>query len=382
MPGFWDEPPDDLPPDATTGQGIDESNPDVNTSAPVVPPKSLLDPYAPVFDPSKPGGGSLGGGGNQGDWQGYIRKRQSELPASAASLKLIAQELKDQGYNVNVPTHAGGLSSDDKLTVNGQTVDFITGVDGPNPGWWFGEQGRSNGAGAVTHVTPYDAPNINSTFTPPDPSAVNTDPSYQFRLNQGAQSLTNLATRGGGLLTGGVAKGLIDYGQNAASQEYGNIYNRALANWQANTGQANTAANFGLNAWQANAGQTNAEGQLANQGGYLALAGDQQNFNQGLDTYKTNQGNYYQGQQNQYNGLYGLANLGLNGINSANGSGADYANNAGNIYANQGNSKAAGTVGAANATNSGIAGGANAASQALYLAWLKRQGVPSSTPTV
>ncbi len=70
-----------------------------------------------------------------------------------------------------------------------------------------------------------------------------TDPSYQWRLSQGLKGLERGAASRGTLLTGGLQKGLIDYGQNAASQEYGNVYQRALASY--GTNRDTNAQNFG-----------------------------------------------------------------------------------------------------------------------------------------
>ena len=52
------------------------------------------------------------------------------------------------------------------------------------------------------------------------------DPSYNFRLQQGNLATTNLANRAGGLIGGNALQGLTDYGQNLASTEYGNVFNR------------------------------------------------------------------------------------------------------------------------------------------------------------
>jgi hypothetical protein len=52
------------------------------------------------------------------------------------------------------------------------------------------------------------------------------DPSYNFRLQQGNIATTNLANQAGGLIGGNALQGLTNYGQNAASQEYGNVFNR------------------------------------------------------------------------------------------------------------------------------------------------------------
>lgn len=62
------------------------------------------------------------------------------------------------------------------------------------------------------------------------------DPSYQFRFNEGRRAIENSAAARGGLLSGNAIKELTNYGQNAASQEFGNVYNRLAG--LANTGQA------------------------------------------------------------------------------------------------------------------------------------------------
>ena len=52
------------------------------------------------------------------------------------------------------------------------------------------------------------------------------DPSYQFRLQQGQNAIQSSAAAQGGLLSGATLKALQNYGQESASQEYGNAYNR------------------------------------------------------------------------------------------------------------------------------------------------------------
>ena len=56
--------------------------------------------------------------------------------------------------------------------------------------------------------------------------ANNVDPGYQFRLQQGMMTNQNAANQFGGLLGGNAMRGLQDYAQGAASQEYGNAFNR------------------------------------------------------------------------------------------------------------------------------------------------------------
>jgi len=97
------------------------------------------------------------------------------------------------------------------------------------------------------------------------------DPSYNFRLQQGNLATSNLLNSSGGLVGGNALQGLTNYGQNAASQEYGNAFNRYQT--QRSNIYNNLASIAGLG--QTSLGQT---GQLAGQtaqgvGGAIAGAG-------------------------------------------------------------------------------------------------------------
>jgi hypothetical protein len=97
-------------------------------------------------------------------------------------------------------------------------------------------------------------------------------PDYQFRLNQGTTAITGNAAAKGLLDSGSLGKGLIDYGQQAASQEFGSWYNRiaslagvgqtAVAG-SAAAGAASTAAQTGI--LQSQGAQTASS--IATQGG-------------------------------------------------------------------------------------------------------------------
>lgn len=52
------------------------------------------------------------------------------------------------------------------------------------------------------------------------------DPGYQFRLSEGLKALDRQAAARGGLISGGALKAAQRYGQEAASQEYQNAFNR------------------------------------------------------------------------------------------------------------------------------------------------------------
>ena len=90
------------------------------------------------------------------------------------------------------------------------------------------------------------------------------DPSMAFRQKIGTQATERLANVGGGAISGNTMRALTDYGQNLASTEYGNAFNRFqtergnIYNTLANiAGMGQGAVNTGVNAGQGfAAGQT------------------------------------------------------------------------------------------------------------------------------
>ena len=64
---------------------------------------------------------------------------------------------------------------------------------------------------------------LNRNFTMAD---FQQDPGYQFRMNQGTNALQAGGAAQGNYFSGTMGTALQDYGQNAASQEYQNAYNR------------------------------------------------------------------------------------------------------------------------------------------------------------
>lgn len=64
---------------------------------------------------------------------------------------------------------------------------------------------------------------FNRNFTLAD---FNQDPGYQFRMDQGQKALEASAAARGGALSGGALKAISQYGQDYASGEYSNAYNR------------------------------------------------------------------------------------------------------------------------------------------------------------
>lgn len=104
-------------------------------------------------------------------------------------------------------------------------------------------------SGSFSAPTPTALPNV-PTFTAPTytqapgfsyadfkgPSVADAlnDPGYLFRRQQGQNALQNWAAARGTLADSGTAKALEDYGENDASQEYQNVWNRDLNAYQTN----------------------------------------------------------------------------------------------------------------------------------------------------
>lgn len=99
------------------------------------------------------------------------------------------------------------------------------------------EFGGGGGMGSGLFTTPFTPPTPNALpempqFHAPTMADLLQDPSYQWRTNQGQQALEQSAAARGLLNTGGTLKDLINYGQNAASQEFGNVWGRKMAEYQ------------------------------------------------------------------------------------------------------------------------------------------------------
>ena len=132
--------------------------------------------------------------------------------------------------------------------------------------------------GAPFTGTPYQAPS----FTPPSGLDEANDPGFMARLKMGTDALQHAAAAKGSILSGGTLKAIERYAQDYASNEYGNVYNRALgtAGFNRDTGQQGFANQFGVS--QFNAGQ------------------GQQGFRNALDVASFNAGQGQQGYQNRY----------------------------------------------------------------------------------
>ena len=86
---------------------------------------------------------------------------------------------------------------------------------------------------------------FSQTYTGQD---IYSDPSYQFRLQQGQDAIQSSAAAQGGLLSGATLKALQGYGQDMASQEYQNAYNRFNADQTNRYNRLSNIVGMGQNA--------------------------------------------------------------------------------------------------------------------------------------
>lgn len=114
-------------------------------------------------------------------------------------------------------------------------------------------------------------------FAAPSAADALSDPGYQFVRDQGEGALQNWAAAKGTLNDSETADALINYGQQAASTQYGNVYNR-----DAQTYNTNAATQFQpqLMQWGAQIGQNNL--QYSNQWNQFL-----QDYNQYLNRFNT-----------------------------------------------------------------------------------------------
>jgi hypothetical protein len=161
-------------------------------------------------------------------------------------------------------------------------------------------------------------------FTPPTPASLANDPGYQFRLQTGQRALEGSAAARGGLLSGGAARGLTEFGQQLGSQEYQQAYGRALGENQLGYGRALAGNELRYS---------------------RDLAANQDQYQRALQQWQLGQGL----NQQQYNRLSGLAGVGQQTGQYLGNLGSAYAQNAGDIMQSRGAALAAGQIGSANA---------------------------------
>ena len=107
------------------------------------------------------------------------------------------------------------------------------------------------------------------------------DPGYAFRMSEGLKALDRTAASRGGLMSGATLKGTQRYGQDLASQEYSNAFNRYQTN---RTNQLQPLGNLMAAGQSAAGGQNTASGSYGTAGRELAQAQGNIAAQQGINT--------------------------------------------------------------------------------------------------
>ena len=162
------------------------------------------------------------------------------------------------------------------------------------------EPWRQAGITALNKLTP-----LATEYTPFGMQQFQQDPGYAFRMQEGMKALERSAAARGGLLSGGMLKGAQRYGQDLASQEYMNAFNRYQAERNAQLNPLQSLAGVGQTATNqlgqagqtmaGNVGQALGAAAQARASGYIGGANA---LTQGLGTYLN-----YQQNQNLLNML-------------------------------------------------------------------------------
>lgn len=153
-----------------------------------------------------------------------------------------------------------------------------------------------------------------------DPSKVQFDPGFQYRLDQANKAIQASAAAHGRLNSGGTLMQIDRNTQDLAGQEYQNAYGRALTNYQ------------------------------------------------------TDENTFFNNQTNQYNKLAGVAGIGQNGVAQLNQAGQASTAAQAQLGTAGAAATAAGIVGSTNAITGGLSSGASALGNNLILSQLLKGG--------
>lgn len=252
------------------------------------------------------------------------------------------------------PQYNGIIAWDPTRQIYESQGGYFTNIPGnPQGGWSLTPTQPETGSAATggndpLNPTPFTYAPFTDTFSNPNfvaPTGLTeqNDPGYQERLALGAQTLQNSAASQGTLLTGQTLNNLNQYAQNFATNDFNNVYNQALTQYQQNSQnnfqQYTQQYEQYLNGYQ-----------QALQGYNTNLGAGQQAFSDTLglssQVFSQNQQNW----QNQFN----TTQLGLNAAEASAAGGQANANAAGGYITGAGNAAAAGTVGAANGNLYGL----------------------------
>lgn len=318
------------PPSSTTGTpGVPATMSGTNPTTGTILPPTAPRPGAPVL--TNPGA-KVQSAGQFGDvltaGQGITGASPSGAPGAippgyaGQSFNSLTQS-GDPNVSPNQQTtqqwKAQGIPFQNITTSDGRTVSVRTDQAGPQAS-----------AAPPTGIQPSSSALVNpdlgaygslskgwdQTFQAPNQLTEQNDPGFQARLNLGETALNNSAAAKGNLLTGGTARDVNQFAQDYASNEYGNVYNRAMNTFDTNynTFSADQTSKYNRLASLAGVGQQTASqlGTLgqnnANNTGNLLIAGGNAQAS-GINNAAAATASGYQNQGN----IYGSALSGIGG---------------------------------------------------------------------
>jgi hypothetical protein len=163
----------------------------------------------------------------------------------------VQREMFDRNVELQAPFREGGLAAQNRL----MTLLGLAPPDAPSGGGGGGFGGIVGMvAGAAKNALGQPSSGLNVDRNSPDfgryardfgMSDFQTDPGYAFRMSEGMKGLERSAAARGGLLSGGTLKGIQRFGQDLASQEYTNAFNRYQTNRAAQLNPLQSLAGVG-----------------------------------------------------------------------------------------------------------------------------------------
>lgn len=162
----------------------------------------------------------LTGHSDYGDVNDGIRAYQQQRQAGLGHDQALAAAMQTLGWQTQGP-HV-----DPPVTGTGTGGGGNTGGPQPNVGGLISPFGKDF---KPPPASPYpDAP----TFTPPSMADAANDPGYQFGLSEGKRNLDSWLAAHGTFNDSSAAEALQNYGRNAATQQYGSVWDRAYQQYQ------------------------------------------------------------------------------------------------------------------------------------------------------
>lgn len=159
------------------------------------------------------------------DWGGYNADNFCQVGAAVVGGSLISGIMGSNAASSAASTQAGAANAASQAQLQATRETNAQQLDMYNQNVARQSPYMQAGLGSLNELQSGLAPGgqFTKNFSPAD---LQLDPSYKFRLDQGTQALNASAASRGLLGSGQNLKDMTDYAQGAASQEYGNAFNR------------------------------------------------------------------------------------------------------------------------------------------------------------